>query len=110
MSKIERKTKPSRLRVVAEAVLLLLGTAWAIGFVVMIVREVADAEDRMPGFLGIISVFFIYMAPTCIALLRGHHNVASICVVNFFLGWLIIGWVVALAWAVSNPAEGRRSP
>lgn len=46
-----------------------------------------------------------YLLPTIIALLRSHPNGASILVVNLFLGWSCIGWIVALAWSVSagNP-------
>lgn len=32
---------------------------------------------------------------------------AAIFVVNLFLGWTLIGWVVALAWAVTKPTQGR---
>lgn len=42
-----------------------------------------------------------YFLPTAIALGRSHHLLASIFVINLFLGWTLIGWVVALALAVS---------
>lgn len=43
-----------------------------------------------------------YFLPTIIALLRSKKNKGSIIVVNVFLGWSIIGWVVALAWACGS--------
>lgn len=49
----------------------------------------------------------LYFAPTLIALLRGHPNMAPIIVVNFFLGWSLIGWVVALAWAFTAQERHR---
>jgi hypothetical protein len=49
----------------------------------------------------------LYFAPTLIALLRGHPNMAPIVVVNFFLGWSLIGWVVALAWAFTAQEKHR---
>jgi hypothetical protein len=35
--------------------------------------------------------------------------VVSILLLNFFLGWTMIGWVVALVWSVKNdvPAIAR---
>lgn len=43
-----------------------------------------------------------YMLPTLIALLRGRRNIVAIAALNLLLGWLVIGWVVALIWALSS--------
>jgi hypothetical protein len=43
----------------------------------------------------------VYVAPWIIAVSRNHPNMGAIVVVNLFLGWTFIGWVVALAWSVS---------
>jgi len=47
-----------------------------------------------------------YLLPWAIAARRDHHRRAVICTVNVLLGWTVIGWVVALRWALS-PTEGR---
>ncbi len=47
-------------------------------------------------------VFVPYFIPTIVALSRGMHNKGSIIVVNVFLGWTLIGWVVALAMACAG--------
>ena len=54
-----------------------------------------------PGFfvIGIVIGFL----PTIIAASRHHHNVLGVFLVNFFLGWTVIGWVVALVWSLSQP-------
>jgi hypothetical protein len=57
----------------------------------MILIAVAD-------FLGSI----IYMLPTIVAESRGVANVAPCFVVNFFLGWTLIGWVAAFVLALSG--------
>ena len=44
----------------------------------------------------------LYFVPTIVAAKRGHHNVGTIIVINVLLGWTFIGWVVALAWSVSE--------
>lgn len=45
--------------------------------------------------------FLAYFIPTGIAMLRNHPSMASIAIVNLFLGWSLIGWVIALAWSFS---------
>lgn len=40
-----------------------------------------------------------YFVPTFSAVMAKHKNIASIFVLNLFLGWTLIGWVVALVWA-----------
>lgn len=55
----------------------------------------------------------VYLLPSCVAVLRGHKNAVPICVINVFLGWLLVGWVVALAWSFSHqdrPRTRRHSP
>lgn len=53
--------------------------------------------------LAAVAVYFI---PSFVARMRHHHNENAIVIINFFLGWTFIGWVVALAWAFSSqPAQ-----
>jgi len=52
-------------------------------------------------FLSAISLA-IYFLPTWIALLRHHINSLAIFIVNFLTGWSLIGWVIALVWAVKK--------
>jgi amino acid permease len=46
----------------------------------------------------------LYFLPTIVAALRHHHNTAMIAILNFFLGWTFIGWVVFLAMSFGNPS------
>ena len=50
----------------------------------------------------LVFLFFLYFAPSFTASSREHPNIGGIIVVNIFLGWTLIGWVVALAWACSG--------
>ena len=59
----------------------------------------------MASIVLLIAAFFLfglYFIPTVIALARKRHNSLAIFVLNFFLGWSLIGWVIALVWAVSS--------
>lgn len=52
-------------------------------------------------FFWIFVVVIVYFIPTIAT--AGKKNSGGVFVVNVFLGWTLIGWVVALAWAVSLP-------
>jgi uncharacterized membrane protein YqaE (UPF0057 family) len=58
------------------------------------------------GLLGkifaILLICSVYLAPTGVALLRGNREIGNIFLVNFLLGWTILGWVMSFVWAVKN--------
>jgi len=54
----------------------------------------------MGSLLFGILILAIYFLPSIIG--YNHRNANSICLVNLFLGWTLIGWVVAIVWAVSE--------
>jgi hypothetical protein len=58
----------------------------------------------LPGFfLPFIGFGFVmYFLPTIIALARSKRDITAILLLNLFLGWSVIGWVVALVWAVKT--------
>ena len=66
------------------------------------------SEDPAAAILSII-VFLIgcllglafYFLPTVIAALRSHPNVMAIFLINFLLGWICLGWIIALVWSVT---------
>jgi hypothetical protein len=69
--------------------------------------------DRTSGILAIAGLVLVgivgmfgYFLPMIIAILRDHHQIGPIIIVNIFLGWTYVGWVVALAMSVS--AVNRR--
>ena len=53
---------------------------------------------------------FLYFLPTIIASRRRVPNQGTVFVVNFFLGWTFIGWIVALAQAMKDPSSGPVTP
>jgi hypothetical protein len=53
------------------------------------------------AIIGIIMLIGLYFLPTIIAGFRKKTNFTSILLLNFFLGWSLIGWVVAIVWAAS---------
>ena len=43
-----------------------------------------------------------YMLPWAIAESRGKNNSQAVALVNFFAGWTVIGWIVALVMACGS--------
>jgi hypothetical protein len=60
-----------------------------------------------PPFFGF--GFIFYFLPSIVALARSKRNTLSIFLLNLFLGWTLIGWVVALVWAakMDDPSPVR---
>ena len=50
--------------------------------------------------LIIIVIFGLYLLPALISFLRRNKNWMAVFLLNLFLGWTGIGWVVALVWSV----------
>ena len=44
----------------------------------------------------------IYFIPTMVAYGRSHNNALAIVVLNLFLGWTLLGWVIATTWACTD--------
>ena len=53
--------------------------------------------------------FVCYFLPAIIAFARSKRDATSILLLNFFLGWTAIGWVIAFVWALKQdvPAVAR---
>lgn len=49
----------------------------------------------------------VYFLPALFAMLRGHHQVAAITVLNLLLGWTGIGWAVAMVWSFTLEVKQR---
>lgn len=62
------------------------------------------------SILTLIGVIGLYFLLALLAWRVDHRQTAAIVVLNLFLGWTLIGWVVALVWASTKPAVLPRQP
>jgi hypothetical protein len=46
----------------------------------------------------------MYFLPTIIAAIRSKRDILAIFLLNLFLGWSVIGWIIALIWAATHDA------
>jgi len=53
----------------------------------------------LPFFLPALALHFL---PTIIAGVRHARNFGWILVINLLLSWTVIGWIVALIWAIRD--------
>lgn len=65
-----------------------------------------DAGTPIVLTIAVLAGVALYFVPTMVAVARKHHQLMPIVAINLFLGWLVIGWVVALAMSLS----ARREP
>jgi hypothetical protein len=69
----------------------------------MVVEEVGMTHLLPAFFLPFFGFGFVmYFLPSIVAFARSKRDTAAIVLLNFFLGWTLIGWVVALVWAVKT--------
>lgn len=53
--------------------------------------------DFILCWIGLGVIFFLYFIPAIVAWDKKNRD--SILVLNLFLGWTFVGWVIALVWA-----------
>ena len=61
------------------------------------------------GIIIAIIIVIAYFIPTIIASKRDTINVNAVFVINLFLGWTFIGWVVALAMGAGGQKKEAKN-
>ena len=56
----------------------------------------------MEGVIFLLIALAIYFIPTFVANSNQKDNATAIFLLNLFLGWTFVGWVVALVWAATK--------
>jgi hypothetical protein len=62
--------------------------------------------DTIWSIIGFGIFAALYLLPTIVAWSR-HHQTAMVAVLNVFLGWTIIGWIISLAIAFGDRSKRR---
>jgi len=88
------------------ALLFLVAYSWSMG---QIPPDGLNAFGKFIAFTFFLAAPALYFLPTFEAWKKGHLNLTAIALVNLFLGWSLIGWVVAIVWAFRRP-EPPASP
>lgn len=70
---------------------------------------VTDADPTSSVATGVVLLFLciiIYFLPAAAA--WNKRNFGAVFALNFFLGWTIIGWIVAMCWGLMNDAPTQQ--
>lgn len=65
----------------------------------------SDVSSVITGILLLIFFGLLYFAPSIAG--KNKRKANAIFILNFFLGWTLIGWVVALVWAVADDEDQK---
>lgn len=68
-----------------------------------------EAADGVAIFLIAMFWILVYIMPWMVASSRRTKNRRWVGLVNFFLGWTIIGWFAAFIMAVEGKKEGKHN-
>lgn len=93
--------------VLGAAALELLRSGRASAMMDDVAAFLSASAGPMIVFLFVLVAVLVYFLPTFVAASRGHHQYEAILVLNLFLGWTFLGWVLALVWAYTA-TRGRR--
>ena len=61
----------------------------------------------MIGLVFLLMLFCLYFVPSFMGMQK--RNATAIFVLNLFLGWTLIGWVIAMVWACTVDDEVKVS-
>ena len=64
-------------------------------------------DPSLTGVIGVIVLVSCYFMPTIVALVRDKRGAGSVALVNLFLGWTVIGWLLAFVWASSGATRSE---
>ena len=67
-----------------------------------------NAFGTFAAFSFLIAAPALYLLPTYEAWRNQHSNLTAIALVNIFLGWSLLGWVVAVVWAYKKPESSYK--
>jgi len=65
--------------------------------------------DNLGGALIILGILalVLYFLPTILSLILRRRNTLAIFAMNLLLGWSLVGWVVALVWALTKDNQNQ---
>jgi hypothetical protein len=75
-----------------------------LALLVLLVGLAREDENLLApmNFFMFLAIFAVYLLPTALAFYRDCESTLWIAMLNVFLGWTVLGWVLALGWANSG--------
>lgn len=82
------------------------GLIFLLGLVMLVTFAIGSGNNGIAEICGGVFIggaITMYFAPSIIAAWFGHPDAAAIALLNLFLGWSLLGWVIALIWVYRFP-------
>ncbi|MBH3383215.1 superinfection immunity protein [Pseudomonas juntendi] len=57
--------------------------------------------DTIASYISLAVCAILYLLPAINAKSRKHPSAGAVFLLNFFLGWTVIGWLAALIWSAT---------
>jgi hypothetical protein len=73
--------------------------------IAMFVQPQADSGTAVQALVIGLVILVLYFLPTAAA--WGKSQSGSVFVLNLFLGWTLIGWVIALSWGLKKETPAQ---
>ncbi len=92
-------------------VTLMIYYVFGLAVSIAVFRQVMPVDTPLgliERLLGVLLAVPIYLLPTFVAQGRHHRKRKVIMLLNIFLGWTVMGWVVALLWSATADVEKAR--
>lgn len=67
----------------------------------------AGGSSTLMHVVFFVALAALYLLPIYEAAKRRHPSILPISLVDLFLGWTVVGWIVSLVWAVRKPEPVR---
>jgi S1-C subfamily serine protease len=79
----------------------------------MVTDTVSGTDSSGTNFLWVLIIIVLagaYFIPTIVAWKKRHENAVAVTLVNVFLGWSVIAWIITLIWALDKKHWKTTSP
>ena len=87
---------------------MVVASGVLVALLILLREWLGSLGGSVAGITFLVIVAFFYFVPTIVAAQRDIPNKNSVFIINLFLGWTFIGWVIALAMAMGQ-AETKKT-
>ncbi len=78
----------------------------AMPLIYMVAAQGGDTTFSSARRFGLqLAIILVYFVPTILAQKYQHPKQPAILLLNIALGWTVVGWVVALIWALKGRSQ-----
>ena len=101
---MENEAEISKEEIYKRNLFALLAVIIIVGLIVVFVKALMIGV----GIVVLILCLALYFLPSIFAFNRKKRNALAIFALNLCLGWTLIGWVIALVWALTYEEKRNR--